>query len=332
MKSISAYLKKTGLLRDQRFLMFLVFILLNIVFGVITNNFFSKYNYFNMFRQAAQIIIVGCGGVLLMMTGNYDLSTGSNVAFSGVLYALLGSVYGWPLYLAAIVCIFGGLIFGVINGTLVAKFNFPPFIASLGMMYIGRGLALVACNGQSIRENMPANWSKLARGSFAGLPIPMIIMIGFMLLFMVITKKSLLGKYAMAIGGNKQAAYFSGINDKKVIFSIYIIVGALAALSGVMFASRIGAGDPRVAYGFEFDVIVAILLGGTSISGGKGTIIGMFLGAMVVTVLGNGLNMMNILAFWQQILKGIILVLAIVMNEQLSKSEISYDAEAVSST
>ncbi len=312
-------MKNKSLMRDQRFLMLLVFIALNIIFGLISSNFFRPYNYFNMFRQAAQIIIVGCGAVLLMMTGNFDLSTGSTVAFSGVLYALLATVYGWSLPMAALVCIVAGIVFGIINGTLVAKFNFPPFIASLGMMYIVRGLALVTCQGQSIRENMPKNWSILARGNFLGLPIPLIILVFMLLIFMVITRKTVLGKYAMAIGGNKQAAFFSGINDKKIIFSIYIIVGFLASFSGVMFASRIGAGDPRVAYGFEFDVIVAVLLGGTSINGGKGSVIGMFLGAMVVTVLGNGLNMLNILAFWQQILKGIILVLAIIMNEQLSK-------------
>lgn len=313
--------KVKKLLRDQRFLLLLIFIGLNLVFGLTNGRFFRLFNYFNMFRQAAQIIIVASGATLLMMTGNFDLSTGSNVAFGGVLYALLASVYGLPMPLAALIVVICGMGFGIVNGTLVAKFNFPPFIASLGMMYVGRGLALVACDGQSIRENMPQGWSELARGSFLGIPHPIYMIVAALIIFSLLANKTLLGKYAMAIGGNKNAAFFSGINASAVIFILYIIVGALAGFAGVLLASRIGAGDPRVAYGFEFDVIVAILLGGTSLSGGKGSVIGMFLGAMVVTVLGNGLNMLNILSFWQQILKGLILVLAIIMNEQLSKKQ-----------
>ncbi|MBI9103871.1 MAG: ABC transporter permease [Spirochaetales bacterium] len=309
------------ILKDQRILMLLVLIVMNLLFGLTSPAFFSKYNFFNMFRQAATIVIVASAGTLLMMTGNIDLSTGSTVAFAGVLYALFGSVYKLPLPVAGAIAVLGGALFGVVNGLLVARYKFQSFIATLGTMYIGQGVALVACNGQSIRENMPANWSKLARGSFIGLPIPLILMVFFLVLFIVVARKTLLGKYSMAIGGNKNAAFFSGINDSAIIFWLYVMVGALAGFAGVMTASRIGAGDPRVGKGFEFDIIIAILLGGTDINGGKGSVIGMFIGAMIITVLGNGLSMLDILPFWQQIFKGVIVVVAIILNEYFSKKK-----------
>ncbi len=308
---------KSRLLKDQRFVLLLVFVFINIIFTLSSRNFLQLSNYFNMIKQSAMIMMTGTAATLLMMTGNFDLSTGSNLAFSGVLYTLL-AVSGVPLFAAALVVVAGGMGFGVVNGVLVSRFNFPPFIASLGMLYIGRGLALVVCGGQSIRIGIPPTFDVLARGNLIGIPIPVLLIILFTLIFWFLQKKTLLGKYAMAIGGNRSAAFLSGINTGRIVLFLYILVGALAAFSGVMTASRIGAGDPRTGTGFELDVIVAILLGGTSLNGGKGSVIGMLLGAMVVTVLGNGLNMMNVLPFWQSILKGAILVLAIVLNDKLA--------------
>jgi ribose/xylose/arabinose/galactoside ABC-type transport system permease subunit len=229
----------------------------------------------------------------------------------------LMATYGVPMGVAAAVAIVAGIIVGAVNGTFVARVGIPPFIATLGMMYIVRGLGLVACNGRSIRENIPAGFSELARGELLGIPFSVYCIVGFVLVFWLLEKKSLLGKYAIAIGGNRNAAFFSGINAAGVIFGLHVMVGALAAFSGVMMASRFGAGDPRSGKGFEFDVIVAILLGGTSLSGGKGSVIGMVLRAMVVAVLGNGLDMLNVLTFWKSILKGAILVVAVILNEKI---------------
>lgn len=309
---------KFAFLLDQRFILFLMFILLNVLFSLLSSNFLQIGNYYNMLRQSAMIMITASGATLLMMTGNFDLSTGSNVAFTGVLYALLATS-GVPLLWAAVSAILCGACFGVVNGTLVAKFNVPPFIATLGMMYIGRGLALVACNGQSIRKNIPENFSQLSHGDFIGIPIPVVLTIVFVLFFWILEKRSLLGKYAMSIGGNKNAAFHSGINVGGITFWLFVIVGALAAFSGVMTASRIGAGDPRTGSIFFLDVIVAILLGGTSLEGGKGSVVGMLMGALIVVVLGNGLNMLNVLVFWQGVLKGVILVLAVILNEKILK-------------
>jgi ribose/xylose/arabinose/galactoside ABC-type transport system permease subunit len=302
--------------RDQKFILFLVFVAINIFFSLSSPNFFEVSNYFNLLKQMAMVMITASAATLLMMTGNFDLSTGSTVAFTAVLYTLLAT-HGVPLPLAGLVALAAGMGVGAINGTFVARINIPPFIATLGMMYIVRGLALVACNGRSIRENIPARFSQLARGNVLGIPIPVYLIVLFVLVFWGLEKRSLLGKYSMAIGGNRNAAFFSGINAGAIVFWLYFVVGALAAFSGVMMASRFGAGDPRSGNGFEFDVIVAILLGGTSLSGGKGTVIGTLLGALIVAVLGNGLNLLNVLTFWQSILKGAILVAAIIVNRNI---------------
>ena len=307
---------------DQRFIVGIVFILLNITFAILSPVFFKPGNYLNMLIQSSTIIITGCGATLLMMTGNFDLSTGSNVAFNCVFYSYL-AVAGVPLPVAAAASILAGAMFGVVNGTLVARVGFPPFIASLGMMYIGRGLALVACNGMSVRSGIPSDFGNLAMGSILGVPTPVMLIVAFLAVFWLIERRTLLGKYALAIGGNKTAAVFSGINAGGIVFFMYVLVGSLAGFAGVLTASRIGAGDPRSGNGFEFDVILAVILGGTSLNGGKGSVLGMFLGAMTVVVLGNGLNMLNVLPFWQSILKGIILVLAIVLHKSLESGQSS---------
>jgi ribose/xylose/arabinose/galactoside ABC-type transport system permease subunit len=306
--------------RNPIFIIVLFFVLLNIFFIITAyDSFFQIDNYFYVLKQTAMIIIVASAATILMMTGNFDLSTGSVVAFAGCVYALLIK-NGMQLVPAGISAVVVGIGIGIINGVMVTRFNFPPFIATLCMMYIARGIALILANGATIRDNMPPEIGYLASRDFLGLPIFIVFIIIALIVFVFIEKKTLLGKYALAIGGNKNAAFFSGINTAAVIFAIYIIIGGLAGFAGVMSASRLSAGDPRGMVGFEFDVILAIILGGTSLSGGKGSVIGTFFGALFVASLGNGLDMLNVLTFWQSILKGIIFVLAIVLNERILKN------------
>ena len=303
--------------RNPIFIIVTFFLLINIFFIITAyDSFFQIDNYFYVLKQTAMIIIVASAATILMMTGNFDLSTGSVAAFTGCVYALMIK-NGMTLLPAGIIAVVVGIVIGMINGTMVTKFNFPPFIATLCMMYISRGIALILANGATIRDNMPPEIGYLASRYFLGLPIFVVFIIIALIIFVFIKKKTLLGKYALAIGGNKNAAFFSGINTGAIIFAIYVIIGGLAGFAGVMSASRLSAGDPRGMVGFEFDVILAIILGGTSLSGGKGSVIGTFFGALVVACLGNGLDMLNILTFWQSILKGIIFVLAIVLNEKI---------------
>jgi ribose/xylose/arabinose/galactoside ABC-type transport system permease subunit len=180
-------------------------------------------------------------------------------------------------------------------------------------------VALIIAKGTTVREHIPIEITTLARGNLFGVPIPVYLTVVFIVFFLFVEKKTTLGKYSLAIGGNKNAAFFSGIDAGAIVFLLYVVVGGLAAFSGILTTSRLNAGDPRGGFGFEFDVILAILLGGTSLLGGKGSVAGTLLGALVVSVLKNGLDMLNILTFWQSILKGVIFVMAIVLNEKILK-------------
>jgi ribose/xylose/arabinose/galactoside ABC-type transport system permease subunit len=308
------------IVRDPKFLMLILLVALNVVFSIASPTYMSVENIFNMLKQSSMVIMVACAATILMMTGSFDLSAGSNLALTGVVYALL-LTGGMALLPAAIIALLCGIAVGVINGALVAKVDFPPFIATLGMMYIARGLALILAGGTPVRgEKVPLSITTLARGYWLGIPIPVYFLVVVLVLFLVIEKRSVFAKYSMTIGGNRNAAYYSGIGVAGVIFANYVIVGALASFSGIIMASRLAAGDPRVAVGFEFDAILAILLGGTSLSGGKGSVIGTLIGALIVAVLGNGMDMLNIITFWQSILKGVIFVFAIVINQKVLKN------------
>jgi ribose/xylose/arabinose/galactoside ABC-type transport system permease subunit len=278
----------------------------------------------NIIKQSTMIMIVGCGCTFLMMTESLDLSVGSNLALSCMVYSFL-VVFGvpglgiapLPLWLAGIIVIAIGALIGLLNAVLVTRYNFEPFIATLGVMYIGRGLALATYEGKSIRVGFPEGFAAIGNGSILGIPYLFIFVFLAIVIFTILHKKTLLGKHAVAIGGNKSAAFFSGLNPKKIVTRLYIITGCLAAFTGILTASRLEHGDPRTGTGFEFTVLVAVLLGGTPLSGGNGTVIGTVIGALIITVLGNGLNAMDILKFWQIVFKGIILIGAIVLHSQL---------------
>jgi ribose/xylose/arabinose/galactoside ABC-type transport system permease subunit len=311
---------RLSILINQNLVLLLILIALNVYFAFMSDHFFQLSNYFNMLKQSSALIITASAATILMMTANFDLSAGSNLAFSGVLYAQLASM-GLPLTIAAPITLAAGSCFGLINGVLVTRYDISPFIATLGMMFIGKGLALVACNGQSVRADLPDHFSALMTGSFMGVPIPIMMGAAGVILFWILANRSLLGKYAMAIGSNKNAAFLSGINTNAIVLSLFVIVAALASLSGIMTASRIGAGDPRIFEFFFMDVIVAIMLGGTSLTGGKGTVTGTLIAALIVIVIGNGLSMLNVLIFWQTVIKGVILIVAVTINEKLKIAE-----------
>jgi ribose/xylose/arabinose/galactoside ABC-type transport system permease subunit len=315
---------KLKFLTHPTFILFLVFVALNLFFALATPRFFKLSNYMNIIRQSTMIMIVGCGCTFLMMTEHLDLSVGANLALSCMVYSYL-VVFGvpglgiapLPLLAAGIIVIIIGALIGVLNAVLVTRYNFESFIATLGVMYIARGLALATFGGASIRTGFPEGFEVIGNHGVLGIPFLFIFVFLAIVIFSVLHKKTLLGKYAVAIGGNKSAAFFSGLNPKKIVMRLYIISGCLAAFAGILTASRLEHGDPRTGTGFEFTVLVAVLLGGTPLAGGKGTIIGTIIGALIITVLGNGLNAMDILKFWQIVFKGIILIGAIVLHSQM---------------
>jgi len=302
----------------QEFVLFVILGVICGVFAIIAPFFLSAYNIGNLLRAVSMIVIVACGGTLLMMTANFDLSTGGNLIFSNIIFAMT-CLAGVPVVFALGITIVCGCIIGAINGILVTRFSVTPFIATLGTWFVFKGLAKAITDNNEIKAGLPKSFDFLGQGQLGPVPMPVVILLVIVVIFLFLEKKTLLGKYSMAIGGNPAAAYLSGINSDKIVFLLFTITGGLAGLAGSIAASRIGSGNPRIGDGFEFDVIIAIILGGTRLAGGRGTILGTLIAALIVAAIGSGLNMLGMLSFWQKVLKGVIIVLAILLNEKLRK-------------
>lgn len=300
----------------QKVIILGILVLLVIIFTLLSSRFLSSRNLLNIARQTSYIIIAGCAVTFLMISGNFDLSIGSAAALTGVSMALLARA-GVPMPAAILSAIGIGLVIGCFNALMVVRFEIPPFIATLATMLIARGIALIITNGMTIRNGMPDNYKTLGRGEFLGLPFPIWIMLAVIIISVILQNKTVLGKYSIAIGGNKLAAELSGINVKKMIVLLYVIVGGVVGFTGAIMSSRLGIGEPNAGNGFEFDVIIAVILGGTSLAGGEGSVLGMVVGALLIGVIGNGLDMLSVLTFYQSIIKGIVLVGAVLLDQKL---------------
>ena len=306
-------LRASGL---QKLVLLGILVGISLVFTFTTRGFLSVANWGNILRLSSFVIITGAGVTILMIARNIDLSVGSTLALTHVLFAIFCRA-GIPVVPAILMTLAAGALIGAVNGLLVVRLRITPFIATLGTLYMLRGFTLIITGAKSVRENLPRAFSLLGRGSLGPIPIPLLVILAVLVLFILLERKSLLGKYAIAIGGNPLAAELSGINVNRIVWGLFIIVGALAGLSGVLIASWMGVAEPNIGSGFEFDVIIAVVLGGTSLAGGEGSVLGMLIGALIVEVIGNGLNQMNVLSFYQSVLKGIILVLAVLLDRQL---------------
>ncbi len=293
-----------------------VLLLIVIALSFLSKSFLTLTNFNNVTRQVAFVVITGCAVTPLMISGNFDLSIGSVLGLTGMLSALFVTL-SIPLWFSIILSTLVGSAIGLLNGLMVVKLRIPSIIATLGTMYAARGLALVISGGTSIHMGLGKNFTLLGRGYLGGIPIIFIIMFLTIFLFYFIESKTILGRYAYAIGGNKRAALLSGINVGSIIILLYFLVGTLTGFSGTLMASRLGVGQAMVGSGFEFDVIVAVVLGGTSIEGGEGSIFGMLIGAFIVGFIANGLNLMGIHSFYQSIVKGIVLVGAVLLDQKL---------------
>jgi ribose/xylose/arabinose/galactoside ABC-type transport system permease subunit len=288
-------------------------------FGFAAKNFFTSDNILNILRQVSVTTIVASAATLIMITRGLDISVGGILAFAGVVFAKLAT-QELPLPLCLLVTVIASAFIGLINAGLVVGLKVNPVIATLGTMYSSRGLAFLYSGGGSVANGLPLNFTTLGRGYIGFMPVPVLVMIIVVVIFWFLLNKTLLGKYTFAIGGNPVTATLAGIPTSKIITTLFILVGAAAGVSGALMASRLGAGQPNVGNGFEFDVILAILLGGTSLAGGEGAIEGTLVASIIVGVLSNGLNMMGVHTFYQYIIKGFVLVLAVVIDQQLKRS------------
>jgi ribose/xylose/arabinose/galactoside ABC-type transport system permease subunit len=287
-----------------------------IVFAIMNPRFIRGTNIIYILVQNSFVIMAGCAVTLLMISGQIDLSVGSTVCLSGMAFAWLSRA-GVSVGLSLLAALAVGTLIGLVNATMVVKLRITPFIATLGTMYMGRGLSYLISDGLVIREGLPDSFSYLGNENLGPFPIPLVVLVAVVAIFFFLERKSVLGKYSIAIGGNRTAAVLSGINSNGIVMTLYVIVGLMAGIAGVMMASRLGVGDPNIGIGFEFDVIVAVVLGGTSLAGGEGSLLGMIIGSLVIGSLGTGLKLMNVFTFFQSIMKGIVLVLAVVLDQNM---------------
>lgn len=295
------------------------FVILFIILSFASDAFFTITNLVNILRQAAVIGIISIGMTFVIITGGIDLSVGAIVAFSGVVatsFAVKDSSY--PAFFAVGAGLLVGMACGVFSGFFTAIMDLPPFISTLATTTIARGLALVYTGGRPITSLSDA-YVKIGKGSIGILPIPVVIFIvtaAIGIFFLNFTK---FGRHVFAVGGNERAAIVSGINAKAIKFICYVISGSLSSLAAIVLSARIQTGQPAGGVGYETDAITAVVIGGTSMLGGVGTIIGSVVGMLFVSVMTNGLDLLNVSSYYQQVIKGVIIIIA-VLSDRKKKS------------
>jgi ribose transport system permease protein len=275
--------------------------------------FLSKNNILNVLRQVATNLYIACAMTMVIILGGIDLSVGSIIALSGVVTGGFIAYDGFSLPVAVVAGLLVGVLVGAFNGFLISKTTIPPFIVTLSTMNIARGAAYVYTGGQPIRV-MSESFNFIGSGYVGDIPMPIIYLVVIVVISVLIMSKSKLGRHIYAVGGNPMAARFSGIKNSRVLFFAYLFSGIMSAIAGIVLASRMFSGQPTAGQGAEMDAIAAVVLGGTSMSGGVGKIGGTVIGALIIGVLSNGLNLLGINSFWQYIVKGVVILIAVYVD------------------
>jgi len=275
--------------------------------------FLTQKNVFNVLRQISTNMYLACGMTMVIILGGIDLSVGSIIALAGCIAAGCVVHYNFPLQAALLCGILVGAVVGVFNGFVISKTTIPPFIVTLATMDIAKGFAYVYTGGSPVRV-MSEEWQFLGAGYIGIFPTPVVILIVVLIITDIIMNHTVIGRHIYAVGGNAQAAKFSGIAVSKVKFFVHTFSGIMAGLAGIVLASRMYSGQPTSGEGAEMDAIAAVVVGGTSMAGGSGKIGGTIIGALIIGVLNNGLNLMNVNSFWQYVVKGCVILLAVFVD------------------
>lgn len=278
-----------------------------------SESFLTRQNMFNVLRQLSTNLYLACGMTMIIILGGIDLSVGSIIALSGCVAAACVARHGMPIPLALVFGIVIGVVFGMINGVIICKTTIPPFIVTLATMNVARGFAYVYTGGSPVRV-VSKEWQFIGAGYMGPFPTPVVILLVVLVVTALLMNNTKLGRYIYAVGGNVQAAHFSGISVTKVKFWVYSFSGLMAGLAGVVLASRMYSGQPTAGNGAEMDAIAAVVVGGTSMSGGSGKIGGTIIGALIIGFLNNGLNLLNVNSFWQYVVKGLVILLAVFLD------------------
>lgn len=292
-------------------------IILIIFFSITSSTFLSIDNFLSIALQTAVIGIVALGSTFVIITSGIDLSVGAIVAFSGVMMGFAMQA-GMPTFVSILIGLLSGVALGVAIGLFITKAKLPPFIVTLGFMMMVRGLVLALTNGMPISE-LNDGFDKLAAGTILKIPYPVIFLIVLAVVLGFVLKNTKIGKYVYAIGSNEDASKLSGVNVDRVKLFVYGLSGLMCAISGIILASRLISAQPTEGMGYEMDAIAAVVIGGASLAGGTGTIFGTMLGAFIMTVLKNGLTMLNVSGMWQQVAVGAVVLGAVYIDNLKNK-------------
>lgn len=309
-KSINTFLQIAGILP--------ILVLICILFSVLSPNFLTPGNIVNIFRQASVNIVLATGMTFVILTGGIDLSVGSILAVSAVA-ALIVSLIPGLSWAAVIAGLLTGLALGLLNGALIALLDVPPFIVTLGSLTALRGAAFLIANGTTV-FNRDLNFAWIGNTYLGPFPWLVVIALLTVLASWFVLRQTVLGVQIYAVGGNERAARLTGIKVNRVLLFVYGVSGLLAGLAGIMSASRLYSATGTLGQGYELDAIAALILGGTSFTGGIGTIGGTLLGALIIAVLNNGLTLLNMSYFWQLVVKGLVIIVAVIIDRLRRRS------------
>ncbi|WP_240630252.1 ABC transporter permease [Specibacter cremeus] len=259
---------------------------------------------------AAPFALIALGQTLVILTGGIDLSVGSVIAASAMASAYVASATNGNIALTVVTAVVVGLAAGAVNGLVVSRLNVPPFIATLGMLTAASGMAYVIGGGAPI-NGLPDSFGAIANTEVLGLKVPVLLMILCVAGFAVIMRRTSYGMRVYAVGGNRLAAEIAGVKSRRILFSVYTVSGALAGVSGLMLASRVISGAPNLGQGYELDAIAAVVIGGASLMGGRGTVLGTAIGLLLIQTLNNGLDLLIVPSYWQDVIKGVLIVFAV---------------------
>ncbi|MBU8598546.1 ribose ABC transporter permease [Niallia circulans] len=295
---------------------FIGLFLIILIISILNPGFLSAPNLLNVLRQVSINALIAFGMTFVILTGGIDLSVGAILAFSGAVTATLLSS-GMDPILAILIGLLVGAALGAINGIIIAKGKVAPFIATLATMTIYRGATLMFTDGRPVSNLGDSTlFQMLGGGYFFGIPMPAItMMISFVILYLIL-KKTTFGRRVYAVGGNEEASILSGIKVDRIKIYVYSLTGFLAAIAGVILTSRLNSAQPTAGTMYELDAIAAVVLGGTSLTGGKGWIVGTLIGALIIGVLNNGLNLLGVSSFFQQVVKGSVILLAVLLDRR----------------
>lgn len=302
--------------------------LLCLVISLLSDKFLTANNLWNVLRQISVNVCISVGMTLVVLTAGIDLSVGSVLAFTSVVCAGVLkngiAIESWDVFIGfttlggVLSALLIGLGLGLFNGWVITKFSIPPFVATLAMLTIARGGTMLYSQGIPI-SNPGSHFEFIGSGWWAGIPVPVWISAAVVLLMVFITRKTTFGRHIYAIGGNEKAAFLSGININRIKLGVYGIAGMMAATGGILVTSRLNSAQPNAGTGYELDSIAAVVIGGTSLSGGVGSVTGTVIGAVIIGVLNNGLVLLNVSPFWQQVVKGGVILLAVIIDRKSKK-------------